>query len=100
MVYSHVLTQVQPRELTIEQRELVVRNGLGDRLAPVRAAAGKLIGNWVDLMDGDLIVFLKMFDLSENEITQDALFAVFVARPDIFANLEFGGKLFCPLADD
>jgi len=31
-------------------REQIVRNGLGDREPAVRAAAGKLVGAWVDLV--------------------------------------------------
>jgi len=92
MVYSHVLSQIEsPKSLKIVQRELIVRNGLGDRQAPVRAAAGKLIGTWVDIFDGDLIKFLTLFDLIETEVAEDALLSVFVARPDIFDNVEFNG---------
>ena len=39
-----------PRALTIAQREQIVRNGLGDREPAVRAAAGKLVGAWVDVV--------------------------------------------------
>ncbi|KAF8636938.1 hypothetical protein AX17_003189 [Amanita inopinata Kibby_2008] len=40
-----------PRALTIEQRELIVRNGLGDRESNVRAAAEALLGTWVDVVN-------------------------------------------------
>jgi len=93
MVYSHVLDHLQhPKQLTISQRELIVRNGLGDRQAPVRAAAGKLIGIWVDVVGGGLIEFLRTFDLLGSEVAEDALFSVFVTRPDIFDNAQFDGK--------
>ena len=69
-----------------------MRNGLGDRQAPVRAAAGKLIGTWVDVVGGGLVEFLQTFDLLGSEVAEDALFSVFVTRPDIFDNAEFDGK--------
>ncbi|KAF8494799.1 nuclear condensing complex subunit [Gautieria morchelliformis] len=90
IVYSHVLSNLQhPKQLTIAQRELIVRNGLGDRQAPVRAAAGKLIGTWVGVIGGGLLEFLLTFDLLGSEVAEDALFSVFVTRPDIFDNAEF-----------
>jgi condensin complex subunit 3 len=69
-----------------------VRNGLGDRQAPVRAAAGKLIGTWVDVIGGGLVEFLQTFDLLGSEVAENALFSVFVTRPDIFDNAEFDGE--------
>lgn len=38
--------------MSIAQRELIVKNGLGDREASVRSAAGELIGVWVDCVGG------------------------------------------------
>lgn len=58
----------------------------------MRAAAGKLIGTWVDIVGGGLIEFLRTFDLLGSEVAEDALFSVFVTRSDIFDNAEFGGK--------
>ncbi|KAF8635378.1 hypothetical protein AX15_000383 [Amanita polypyramis BW_CC] len=40
-----------PRVLTIAQRELIVRNGLGDREPTVRAAAEALVGTWADVVN-------------------------------------------------
>jgi condensin complex subunit 3 len=89
-----------PRALTIAQRELIVRNGLGDREPAVRAAAGKLVGAWVDAVSvrtkkgmvlEDLLTFLSTFDLRESEVVEDALLSVFVTRVDIFDALEFDG---------
>ncbi|CCM04766.1 uncharacterized protein FIBRA_06956 [Fibroporia radiculosa] len=78
-----------PRALTIAQRELIIRNGLGDREDSVKAAAGKLISSWVDIVRtngmkneeseeeegirGDIVAFLKLFDLNEGKIGEDAL---------------------------
>ncbi|KAA1474990.1 ARM repeat-containing protein [Dentipellis sp. KUC8613] len=85
-----------PRALTIAQRELIVRNGLGDREPAVRAAAGKLVSAWVDAISAhkgsvleDLIAFLQTFDLAESQLAEDALLSVFVTRPEYFDGLEF-----------
>lgn len=75
-----------------------MRNGLGDRQAPVRAAAGKLIGTWVDVVGGGLVEFLQTFDLLGSGVAEDALFSVFVTRPDIFDNAKFDGELHAPCA--
>jgi condensin complex subunit 3 len=97
-----------PRALTITQRELIVRNGLGDREGVVRSAAGSLVGAWVDVVaDGDVkekgkgrdkraieqdvVALLKLFDLAENTVAEDALLSVFKGRVDVFDGLEFGG---------
>ncbi|KAF8647428.1 hypothetical protein AX16_006718 [Volvariella volvacea WC 439] len=47
---SEVMGPTHPRALSIEQRELIVKNGLGDREPSVRLAAGSLLGNWVDVV--------------------------------------------------
>ena len=89
-----------PRALTIAQRELIVRNGLGDRESTVRAAAGKLVGAWVDAVSvgtkkdailEDVLAFLGTFDLRESAVVEDALLSVFVTRVDVFDALEFDG---------
>lgn len=89
-----------PRALTIAQREQIVRNGLGDREPAVRAAAGKLIGAWVDAVSigtkkgailEDLLAFLGTFDLRESAVAEDALLSVFVTRVDVFDALDFDG---------
>lgn len=88
-----------PRALSIAQRELIVRNGLGDREAIVKNAAAAVVGAWVDVtgdnQDGekelDIIALLKLFDLTESQIAEDALLSIFTTRVDIFDNLEFGG---------
>ena len=89
-----------PRALTIAQRELIVRNGLGDREPTVRAAAGKLVGAWVDAVSvgtkkgavlEDVLAFLGTFDLRESAVVEDALLSVFVTRVDVFDALEFDG---------
>jgi condensin complex subunit 3 len=89
-----------PRALTIAQRELIVRNGLGDRELAVRAAAGKLVSAWVDAVSvgtkkgavlEDVLAFLGTFDLRESAVVKDALLSVFVTRVDVFDALEFDG---------
>jgi len=89
-----------PRALTIAQREQIVRNGLGDREPAVRAAAGKLIGTWVDMVNvgtkkgpvlEDILAFLGVLDLRKKTIVEDALLSVFVTHVGVFDALEFDG---------
>lgn len=94
---------LHPRVLTITQRELIIRNGLGDREPAVRSAAGSLLGAWVDVVRGstkteeganlmdDVLAFLGLFDLHENTVAEDALLSIFATRVDIFDQLEFKG---------
>ena len=127
LVYTHVLEKychpsdfgqvgfTHPRALSIAQREMIVRNGLGDREESVKAAAAQLLGQWVDVVrsdgskkeeDGeavkkevgeetieDLVAFLKLFDLAEGTVAEDALGSVFDTRVDIFEHIEFPGTL-------
>lgn len=116
LVYSAVLephceslSVGHPRALTITQRELLVRNGLSDREPVVRSAAGSLVGAWVDVVgegagakdkdakdqasiEQDVVALLKLFDLAESAVAEDALLSVFKNRVDIFDGLEFGGQ--------
>lgn len=99
---------LHPRVLTISQRELIIRNGLGDREPAVRAAAGSLLGAWVDTVRGstkpeeggsvidDVLALLGLFDLNENTVAEDALLSIFATRVDIFDQLEFKGACMCP----
>ncbi|KAL4079677.1 nuclear condensing complex subunit [Scleroderma citrinum] len=96
LVYSQVLENncltvdqtsmgvVHPRVLSIAQRELIIRNGLGDREPAVRAAAGSLLGTWVDVAQG----MTKAEDI-QGTIAEDALLSIFATRMDIFEHLEF-----------
>ncbi|KAI6000302.1 nuclear condensing complex subunit [Pisolithus orientalis] len=71
-------------------------------LPAVRAAAGSLLGTWVDVARGptkaedddhairkDVIALLKLLDLHESTIAEDALLSIFATRVDIFEHLEF-----------
>ena len=86
---------------------MIVRNGLGDREDSVKAAARQLLGSWVDVVrsDGikkdegvksegiieDLAAFLKLFDLTEDTIAEDALSSVLQTRIDIYEHIAFEG---------
>ncbi|KAG6369040.1 hypothetical protein JVT61DRAFT_1941 [Boletus reticuloceps] len=89
---------LHPRVLAISQRELIVRNGLGDREPAVRSVAGSLLGAWVDANrgsikaeEGDVLAFLGLFDLNENMVAEDALLSIFATHVDIFGQLELKG---------
>jgi condensin complex subunit 3 len=92
-----------PRALSIAQRELIVRHGLGDREEIVRNAAAKVLQAWVDVtadpqgnagpgnVEQDLLTFLRMFDLGADQTAEDALTCIFTSRPEILDALRFDG---------
>ncbi|TFK26559.1 condensin subunit Cnd3 [Coprinopsis marcescibilis] len=107
IMYTAVLPKLShPRELTLVQREQVVKDGLGDREPGVRVAAGKLLAKWFETVhadptiaeqdpdawvgdDGGLtkacVAFLDIFDVigAGETIAVDAITCIFVTRPDI-----------------
>ncbi|EGO04008.1 hypothetical protein SERLA73DRAFT_102367 [Serpula lacrymans var. lacrymans S7.3] len=108
LVYASVLMKKveHPRQLTIADREQVVRDGLGDREDAVRIAAGKVLGVWFDMVqvDGDngtekpsdsmtqgLVRFLEIFDVigPGEQIATDALLSVFMTRMDVLDSMCF-----------
>ena len=102
-----VVGPTHPRALRIQQREMIVKNGLGDREPSVRAVAASLLATWVDAVEIDseganndgevkkiesgVLAFLTLFDLSEGDVAANALTRIFQARIDIFDNIEFNG---------
>jgi condensin complex subunit 3 len=97
LLYANVLYETlhHPKQLSIAQRERIVRDGLGDRDPNVRNAAGKLVASWLDTLDGSLEHFLRIFDLvgepESMSVAEDALKSVFQSRPDIMDNCDFNG---------
>ncbi|KAG6886151.1 hypothetical protein C0993_000669 [Termitomyces sp. T159_Od127] len=102
---DQIMGPTHPRALSIAQRELIIRNGLGDREPSVRAAAASLLGRWVDVVgepaaDGEekpnvkaetgLVQLLKMLDLAEQKYPVDAVLSIFASRPEIFQTMTFG----------
>ena len=66
----------------------------------MRAAAGKLIGAWIDAVSvgtkkgpvlEDFLAFLSTFGLRESAVVEDALLSMFIMRVDVFDALEFDG---------
>jgi condensin complex subunit 3 len=93
-----------PKQLSIAQREQVIRDAIADQEPSVRVAGGKLIEAWFELtvdevgegdegiMDG-LVSFLTLFDVIGGEaIAIDALYSLFTTRPDILEHIAFSGK--------
>lgn len=110
-----------PRVFSIAQRELIVRNGLGDREPSVRTAAEALVGTWADVVnigvkaeeecisvkhEGDeatqnqkpsenaaveKAVSFLKLFDLEDEVASDALLSVFASRQDIYDGLQFDG---------
>ena len=116
LVYSGVLQSKlpHPRHLTIAQREVVVKDGLGDREPAVRVAAGKLVASWFDAVvaeaqqveedtmtwEGDdggamkgLVHFLGLFDVvgPGEAVAVDAVLSIFTTRPDVPDAFVFSG---------
>lgn len=98
-----------PRVLSIANRELIVRNGLGDREESVKTAAAKLLEMWLDVVtpkvadgqnaaEASILAFLDLFDLVANSTAEDALTSVFQRRPDLLDGLQFEGKFRASLA--
>lgn len=107
-----------PRQLSISQREKIVKDGLGDREEKVRAAAGRMMGAWFDkvcedrkvdggngeekydsLVEG-LLALLKLFDLASEDgglVAADALGSIFITRPYVLDAIEFQGISFIKL---
>ena len=80
-------TPVPARSLSLEQRTLLVRCGLGDRAPAVKAEASKLLAKWVDGTQ-DLEAFVSLFDLSSDNIAEDALGAVLAERPELLNDID------------
>ncbi|KAJ3856574.1 nuclear condensing complex subunit [Lentinula lateritia] len=100
-----------PRALSMELRESIVRNGLGDRNENVRAAAAKLIERWVETADmtdngkapGDesgLVGLLKMFDLRTDKIIGDAIIRIFESNPQILNGITFNDTYWTSLSPE
>ncbi|PFH49330.1 hypothetical protein AMATHDRAFT_76233 [Amanita thiersii Skay4041] len=122
VVYSVLQTKlVHPRQLTIAQREQIVKDGLGDREPAVRLSAGKLVASWFDRMssevgipDGEtwkgddggvmrgLVGFLTLFDVvgPGEAIAVDAVLSIFVTRPQLVDVFEFDDEFWKELTPE
>ncbi|KAF5386531.1 hypothetical protein D9757_005916 [Collybiopsis confluens] len=106
-----------PRALKIEERELIVRNGLGDREDVVRSAAANLIEKWVETANLDepkpkeenqeanvkqelVLALLKMFDLNTDKIAAEALTSVFQSNSRYADALTFGDTYWSSLTPE
>jgi condensin complex subunit 3 len=98
LLYANVLLETlhHPKQLSIAQREKVVKDGLGDRDPNVRTAASRLVASWFDTLDGSFENFLRIFDLigepDSSSIAEEALKSVFNSRPDALDNCDFNGR--------
>ena len=115
LVYNAVLQSKlgHPRQLSIAQREQIVKDGLGDREPGVRVAACKLVASWFDTVmveapktqectwNGDdggvmkgLIHFLGLFDVvgPGEVVAVDAVLSILTTRPDIPDVFTFEGS--------
>ncbi|KAF9525087.1 nuclear condensing complex subunit [Crepidotus variabilis] len=117
LVYSTVIggKVEHPRQLSITQRELIIKDGLGDREPAVRLAAGKLVAQWFDWVLGQepldkakeeeadgwqgddggimkgLIKFLGLFDVvgPGEVVAVDALLSILTTRREVLDDFLF-----------
>ncbi|KAI0092243.1 nuclear condensing complex subunit [Irpex rosettiformis] len=91
LVFSKSLRHFNPAQLTISQRETLVRDGLGDRDDKVKAAAADVVDDWFDIARGenkadflsDIMQFLALFDLTDDNgltVASDALRSIFATK--------------------
>jgi condensin complex subunit 3 len=97
-----------PRNLTVPQREMIIKNGLGDRDITVRKATELLVSTWMETVDMKIeesdvkleeqkempenrpIALLQLFDLNlDLSVPSMALMSIFATRADIFNETEF-----------
>ncbi|KAI0764062.1 nuclear condensing complex subunit [Irpex lacteus] len=100
LVFNKTLRYFNPAQLTIAQRETLVRDGLGDRDDKVKAAAADMVDYWFDIArsepDSDFLTgvsqFLSLFDLTNEEglaIALDALRSIFVTKASAVRKVVF-----------
>lgn len=103
LVFNKTLRHFNPAQLTIAQRETLVRDGLGDRDDKVKAAAADMVDYWFDIArsepDSDFLTgvfqFLSLFDLTNEEglaIALDALRSIFVTKASAVRKVVFPGE--------
>lgn len=98
-----------PRNFTVPQREMVIKNGLGDRDIIVRKATELLVSKWMETVDVKIeepdvklegqkkevpetgpVALLKLFNLNlDLSVPSMALVSIFATRADIFNETEF-----------
>ncbi|KZT12609.1 uncharacterized protein LAESUDRAFT_689301 [Laetiporus sulphureus 93-53] len=93
-----------PQQLTLAQREKVVREGLDDKDASVQVAAAQMLAEWFDNLrqDGDnvsvtdkLLEFARLFDVAAPEgidIVDRGMRSLFDTNPDILREVHFDAK--------
>jgi len=90
MLFSLRLRDIDFGQLSIDQREEILKFGLGDRESTIKEACVNLILNyWSASVDYNIIKFLSHLDVVNNlEIAELFLKAVLKAKPDFFGNDE------------
>lgn len=101
-----IIQQIPVRGLSVAQRSLIIKNGLGDRETAVRAEVSKLVYHWAltcseygqtpesskraNKLDVkiDIDEFLDLFDLWDGTVAEEALKAVIYKRPTILDGLD------------
>ncbi|KAJ3985276.1 nuclear condensing complex subunit [Lentinula detonsa] len=95
-----------PRTLSMAQRDLIVKNGIGDRDSSVRDSAVKVFTKWVNtivitqdsgpqgpqegsLQATPLVQLMTLFNLHDDDSLSEAIIKIFEANPRILNNIPF-----------
>ncbi len=90
-VYSKIMQDIQGfRPLSIGKREKLLRWGLKDRDANVRAAAAKMFAlSWIEHANHNLLELLERLDVVNSRIASEAMQQFYELRPDVVHALNF-----------
>ncbi|AAS52212.2 ADR292Wp [Eremothecium gossypii ATCC 10895] len=93
LVYTRILKPMGIdifRKLDSGVLERLLQWGLEDRDQTVRQACGKLIAfDWLNAIDGDIISLLDKLDVTQSNLAEKVLEAIFEFRRDVITTLKF-----------
>lgn len=77
-------------EMTIEQRETLLKCGLSDREPEVKKACLNLLAdNWFPQVDSNLLELLEKLDVMKNDVAEMTLKSYFEVNPEAWRNFSF-----------
>ncbi|KAJ3056122.1 hypothetical protein HK097_008045 [Rhizophlyctis rosea] len=83
-VYPKIQNDYKREDLEDDARDQLLHNGLSDRDAGVKKASLKLLNeSWLADGEGDIVDFLKEFDVLESLSAEETIRAYLVMRPDV-----------------
>ncbi|QLG71993.1 hypothetical protein HG535_0C03460 [Zygotorulaspora mrakii] len=101
LVYTRVLKSLGKQCFDHVNSEIIdqlVKWGLEDREPLVRTACSKLISHdWLNLLGGDLIGFLEKLNVTESQVSVEAMECLFNTRSDIIPKVTFPQEIWLEL---